>query len=223
MSLYFDASKGFLESISDIDILINLAEAERSQDQENKRILFIKLSVILLVTKFQVFIEDILEEFQEQINGVPISFNKIPIYLKLNSLKLKVTKYALHENLKHRQKYDPGYALEIKREVEVLSAHFRDTPTNKELEITCKFSLGKTGANELKKLFYQIDDVDIFNVCNVDINTFNSLFSIRNLVVHQDDPPGITEHTIKEYRDYLVHFSENIDDYLSSKLTDVMS
>ena len=48
----------------------------------------------------------------------------------------------------------------------------------------------------------------------IDSNKLNSLLNIRHNVIHKDAAPGLTEATIVDYKDFLISFIEQIDNYL---------
>lgn len=84
MSYQYEATTDFFSSITEVDTLIELAE----QDNSN-RSLFLKLAVVSLVTKFQVFVETILEEFRYRLNNKPS--RALSTYLLMNSLRLSLS------------------------------------------------------------------------------------------------------------------------------------
>lgn len=83
MPYHYDATSDFENSISEAYILLELAALD-----DNNRVLFLKLAIILSVTKFQVFVEKILEEFRYELNDKPSQ--NLSTYMKLNSLKLSL-------------------------------------------------------------------------------------------------------------------------------------
>ena len=62
MSLNLEASQDFYTSLNSIDVLLDFAKSEDKKGNQDNRVLFLKLSVVSMVTKFQVFIENILKE-----------------------------------------------------------------------------------------------------------------------------------------------------------------
>lgn len=58
MPYRYEATSDFESSISEADTLLVLANSD-----DNNRVLFLKLAIISAVTKFQVFVEKILDEF----------------------------------------------------------------------------------------------------------------------------------------------------------------
>lgn len=213
MPLTFEASKDSIQSIrNDIDILFNLI---KDSNHENQRELFIKISFVLLVTKFQVFVENILDEFLNRINKGQLKFEKIPLFIKLNSIKVRIEDFKLNEKLKNPQKYKNGdFAVEIKEILNSLNIHFSNEVNDAYLKLKCKFPLGKTGSSRLRNLFYQINGENIYEVCGIDSNKLDSLLNIRHNVIHKDANPGLTEITVNDYENFLIDFITKIDKYL---------
>lgn len=83
MAYHYEATSDFENSISEIDTLLELATSD-----DNNRVLFLKLSIVSAVTKFQVFVEKILEEFRYELNNKPS--RKLSTYIKMNSLRLSL-------------------------------------------------------------------------------------------------------------------------------------
>lgn len=67
MSYHLDATENFFHAIDSVDILIDFARKENNEGHIKNYNLFLNLSVVSLVTKFQVFVENSLEEFLYQI------------------------------------------------------------------------------------------------------------------------------------------------------------
>lgn len=83
MPYHYEATSEFVKSVSEVEKLTNLA----SYDDEN-RTLFLKLAVVSLVTKFQVFVEKVLDEFRYNLNGM--TSGSLPLYMKMNAIRLSV-------------------------------------------------------------------------------------------------------------------------------------
>ncbi len=213
MLLSFDASLDSKQSIeNDINILLDLI---RKAESDRLRMLLIKISIIILVTKFQVFVENILDEFLDRLNRNQFRFVDLPPFIKLNSIKVKIENYKLHQKLKNFQKYnDRNFMNEVREILNSLNIHFSNNVNDGHLQLKSKFPIGKTGANELSALFSQINGENIYEICNIDDNKLNSLLNIRHNVIHQDATPGLTDETIISYRDFLLDFIEKIDKYL---------
>ena len=83
MPYHYEATTDFENSISEADTLLELATSD-----DNNRVLFLKLAIISAVTKFQVFVEKVLEEFRYELNDKPSQ--NLSTYMKLNSLRLSL-------------------------------------------------------------------------------------------------------------------------------------
>ena len=151
MSFHYDATSDFHTSIAEVETLLTLASSD-----DTNRTMFLKLSMVSLVTKFQVFVERILAEFRFQLNDKPSG--KIPIYLKMNSLRIGLEKnHALTGLDKHRD-YTEEKKENVVRYLNSISYISDDTvKINDELYFNTKFPLGKTGKKELVDLLTQID------------------------------------------------------------------
>ena len=87
MPLHYDATSDFHSAIAEVETLLTLA----SSDDAN-RTLFLKLSMVSIVTKFQVFVEKILAEFRYQLNDK--SSGK---YIRTNGLSVLASPFVLRE------------------------------------------------------------------------------------------------------------------------------
>jgi len=216
MSLKYDASNEFIISLGSIDTLLEFAKSENDKNNQNNRIMFLKLSMVSMVTKFQVFIEGILKEFNYALKKNKVKYNKLPMHLKLNSIKLNSEEFDLMKKLSNPDAYNNDKLNNIKKYLNKLISHFRNFNVNDSFLIKNKFPLGKTGKEELKKLFFQIEGKDIFN--NFDIDKLDGILLTRHLIVHQDRDPGLTELKITEYLNYFKDICSLIDKYLNDFL-----
>jgi hypothetical protein len=88
MAEKLESTKYFILSLGDIEILIDYAEKARDNQDDDHRKLFMKLSIVSIVTKFQVFIESLLQEILHKLRTERIKYSSIPMQLVLNSLKI---------------------------------------------------------------------------------------------------------------------------------------
>lgn len=212
MPYHYEATSEFIQSISEVEKLTALA----SSDDEN-RSLFLKLAVVSLVTKFQVFVEKALDEFRYTINGM--KSGSLPLYMKMNAVRLSV----LDGNplLGMQNKID--FTEEKKnRIVSYLDSISFISDDNAEIDesflFKTKFPLGKTGKGELVKLLSQIDgNQNPFESFDTDdFDKLDSVLQTRHLIVHQDRFTG-TETTVSDNVAFLKNLVEYIDGYLYSK------
>ena len=213
MQYHYEATSEYINSISEVKTLTKLAVS----DNEN-RILFLKLSVVSLVTKFQVFIEKILDEFRYSING--IQSGKLPLYMRMNAIRLSVLDGNALLSIKNNKDFSEEKKTKIVRYLNSISFISNDA---KEIEesfmFKTKFPLGKTGKSELVDLFSQIDgdQAPFDNFGKDDFNKLDSVLQTRHLIIHQDRFTG-TETTVKDSIDFLTNLVEYIDAYLFSKV-----
>lgn len=218
MLLYFDATEDFLKRQNEIDILLQVAKEKDGENQE----LFLKLAVVSLVTKFQVYVESLLKEFEYKLTHSKIRYRDISLYMRLNSIKINVEKSALNNLLKHN-KFDEDTRQKIARYIGSID-HIVDEEkmVSDNLKIKTSFPLGRTGTEELLSLFKQIEGknnifVDENEVEIIDMNQLDSLLLTRHLIVHQDRF-NQTENKVREYNIYVKQVVLYCDSYLGKCL-----
>ena len=212
MPYHYEATSEFIQSISEVEKLTALA----SSDEEN-RTMFLKLAVVSLVTKFQVFVEKVLEEFRYSINGTKSS--NLPLYMKMKAVRLSV----LNGNPLLSMQSQKIFTEEKKnRLVSYLDSISFISDDNAEINdsflFKTKFPLGKTGKGEIVELLSQIDGSEnpFENFVADDFNKLDSVLQTRHLIIHQDRFTG-TETTVTGNIIFLKNLVEYIDDYLYSK------
>lgn len=218
MEYHFDATGDFLMRQSEIHILLDTAN-EKIEEKDT----FLKLAVVSLVTKFQVYIESVLKEFLYAITNNNVQYSKLSIYMRLNSIRIGLSDNALAKLSKHN-KFDLDTSEKIKEYLESISYIVDENMVvDNKLKMKTSFPLGRTGKGELLDLFKQIDgDDNIFvdkqsNEEIIDINQLDSLLQIRHLIIHQDRFTQ-TEKQIVGYIEYLNKVVLFCDNYLNDKL-----
>lgn len=213
MSYHYEATSEFINSISEVETLTTLA----SSNDEN-RALFLKLSVVSLVTKFQVFVEKVLDEFRYSINGKLA--RELPLYMKMNAVKLSVLDNNALLGIKNHSDFSEEKKNKIVQYLDSISFILDDTKEIQEsFMFRTKFPLGKTGKTELVNLLSQIDgDPSPFEGFDKDdFNKLDSVLQTRHLIIHQDRFSG-TETTVKDSVEFLKNLVEYIDGYIFSKV-----
>lgn len=213
MPLHYEATSDFDNSVSEVETLITLASA----DEEN-RILFLKLSVVSLVTKFQVFIEKVLAEFRYNLNNTPS--RNLSTYIKMNSLRLSVMNRNTLTGLPNHKIFTEEKKSQIVQYLSSISYISDDNyKIGNEFFFNTKFPLGKTGKKELLDLLIQIDgDTDPFAAFGNDkFNKIDSVLQTRHSIIHQDRFSG-TETTVQNDLDFLKELVHYIDQYLYTKM-----
>ena len=213
MPYHYDATSDFENSISEANILLELATSD-----DNNRVLFLKLAIILAVTKFQVFVEKILEEFRYELNDKPSQ--NLSTYMKLNSLKLSLNEGNALVGLTKHNNFTEDKKTKIVRYIQSISYISDDNyQINDDFQFSTKYPLGRTGKKELVNLLKQIDGEEnpFANFGNEKFDNLDSVLQTRHNIIHQDRFNG-TETTVKESIKFLKDLVIYIDEYLSSKM-----
>lgn len=213
MQYRYEATLDFKDSISDADTLLELANSD-----DNNRVLFLKLAIISAVTKFQVFVEKILEEFRYELNNKPSQ--NLSTYMKLNSLRISLNESNSLIGLTKHNHFTEEKKNKIVQYLRSISYISDDNcRINDDFRFTTKFPLGRTGKKELINLLKQIDgDENPFaEFGNERFDNLDSVLQTRHNIIHQDRFNG-TETTVRESVDFLKDLVVYIDEYLSSKI-----
>lgn len=213
MQYHYEATSDFYKSINEIDTLLNLASSD-----EINRTLFLKLSIVSLVTKFQVFVEKILQEFRFQLND-KLSGN-LPTYIKMNSLRIGLEKNNVLMGLQKHREYTDEKRNNIVRYLSSISYISDDSvKIDDDLNFNTKFPLGKTGKKELENLLMQIDgNKNPFeHFGDEKFAKLDSVLLIRHAIIHQDRF-NETDQTVKENLNFLKELVLYIDSYINQRI-----
>lgn len=218
MAYHYEATSDFENSISEVETLLELAFSD-----DNNRVLFLKLAIVSAVTKFQVFVEKILEEFRYELNDKPSS--KLSTYIKMNSLRLSLNgSNALIGLTKHKHftEEKKNKIVQYIRSISYLSDD--NCQIDNDFQFSTKYPLGRTGKKELVDLLKQIDgDENPFdNFGSERFDHLDSVLQTRHNIIHQDRFNG-TETTVQENIDFLKALVIYIDEYLALKIDDINS
>lgn len=190
-----------------------------------------KSSLLLLTSKFEVFVEDVIEEYIDKINQMNLNNNEISEYIKMKHTISKLRE--LNTTIEHEHKKDKS--IQILKSIAKL---WQDSVERFDsLEVSNKFSYGKHGANELQKAFNNIEITNVFEtiilysdsqeslleeVNMIDFKTiFNNIVNLRNLITHQDITPNLTHRQIEGYTKNFDDFSKELCNYLSNSLDNI--
>lgn len=216
MPYSFVATDDYIKAQRNVYILRRLAEDQIAKGNENKRNLFLKLCVVQLVTRFQVYIENVLQEFHYKLKQSNKLNQELPLHYRLNSIKIETQKNQIHRTLEDPTKYNSQKMAEIVTYVTLLHSWCDDNQQiHADLKFDTKFPLGATGLGELKKLLKQVDGKDMFAHVKFDIEKLNEILRRRHDIIHEDKNQQITENTIKEYKAFLEKVVKHIDRYLN--------
>ena len=222
MSSLFESYIEFDDTLKEVDMLIALAKA---QDKELVYPVINKCSILLLIAKFESFIESIADEYILLFNNGSPNTNNISDRMKLNH-----TLCALNNIADLKQEHKLSEAIEIFKKISHL---WHNDGIFKEINIETGFSFGKHGQNEIKKIFRNIDCEDVLadivvldrnenmleSTTTIDIfGEIDSLVNIRNNIIHEDATPNLTHHDIVRFRYYLSEITMQIADKMKNKL-----
>ena len=221
MRLKFEATKDFKSSQKNIKILLRYALKEDRKGNESNRNLFLKLSLVLLVTRFQVFVESILKEFDYKLKQTGKPLSKMPCFYRLNSFKLVLNQVPIiHKEVENPTNYNRNKILTIQTKIATYQQIIKDDAIiDNQVAFLTKFPMGKNGLNELVDLFKQLEGINIFETASFDSNKINEILRRRHDIIHEDKNQQITEITIEGYYNYLQQVVEHIDDYLKPFLS----
>lgn len=201
-----DSIDNFKKSLSEFDMLIDYAR--RNISNVHKYQLFIKLAVVLLSTKLEVFIEDFIEEHSlKMLEGhTNISLQQD---IKNNYLNRAVELIINEKKQQKRNQLFQSIYLLLNDNVEKISSLVNIKPST-------SFNYGKHGQSEIELLFDKHGlGVFIKTKESQDCLKFmNSLICIRNNVIHQDATPGTTHQTIIDHKKNILKFINFIEEEL---------
>lgn len=226
MALYIICFEDFKVALSEVDII--LSYAKRNQRHRERHSIFTKTAVILLVSKFEAFLEDSIKDYVRALENLGLKPEELPDILKLNCLDKLVSERFVSDVRKQRSRVFKTIERMIKTcygEEEIAL-----------IDIDTSFDYGKHGEAAIKKLFSRIGIEDIFQSCQVfeahetlartaplslPINVaadINALTNIRNRILHGDATPSLTHRQVDDYRRHIIEFSSKIVDKLETEI-----
>jgi len=220
MPYNFTATDDYFAAQKNITTLVKFAREQDKKGNQDNRNLFLKLSIVTLVTRFQVYIEGILKEFEYKLKQTNKLNKNIPLHLRLNSIKIETANRPIHIRLQDPSHYNKAKQTEINTLVTLLYDWCNDNNViHPDLKFETKFPLGATGLTELKKLFKQIDGNDIFSTARFDIEKLNEILRRRHDIIHEDKNQQITELTVNGYKTFMGKVVKFIDKKLKKIIT----
>lgn len=216
MPYNFTATEDYFTSQKNITTLVRFAKEQDENGNQDNRNLFLKLSVVTIVTRFQVYVESVLKEFDYKLKRTNKLNRDIPLHYRLNSIKLETLERPLHIRLENSTEYSPTKYNEINSLISLLNNWCDDnSQIHPDYKFETKFPLGATGLRELKKLFKQVDGNDIFARVRFDIEKLNEILRRRHDIIHEDKNQQITEQTVDSYKGFMASVVRHIDRYLN--------
>ena len=200
---------------------LNFLSYNRTLMSEDLYNTFSNGNIIILGTLFESFIENILQEYSDKIiigfNTRKITFQKIP-----SETQNYICKNLLRKH--HKQDFKEIHFNQAEKMFKkfILSLNDEGFIIDDELDNINKFSFGKHGETEVKKVFKRIG-INIEEDCNsfVELNNF---FELRNNIVHPESlsftcnsPP--TKEQIENYIKLFFVFIRKVNLQLKRELT----
>lgn len=180
-------------NIVEVDMLLDYA-SNNTEDIKRYQ-MFIKASVVLLSTKFEVFLEEFIDEHSRLVLAGHTNAT-ISTELKNKYIDTAVDMVRETNNRTKKNQYLSMVSKLLINSGESISTFSSIRPST-------KFSFGKHGQKEIEALFERhglkafITSEPIHNLLQI----MNSLFSIRNNVIHEDASPTLTHQTIQNHKD----------------------
>lgn len=203
MHVDFKAPHEFITTLEEVELLLEYASKNERNELCYKT--FNKSAILLLMSKVESFLENILDEYLTKINELNLEIKEIPLLLKLSHSFQKID-----ELTNKKQKNNHQEIASILADISRLWGS-QETKFN-ELSIDFNFTFGKHGETEIKKLFSLIGIDDIFDVVKIHETTeegemkridikgkINSLTHIRNNIIHEDATPSLTHVDIIDF------------------------
>lgn len=202
------ATQDFNSALVEVNILITYAT--RNTSNINKYATFNKSAIILLCAKFEAFVEEFLEEYAYECCNRTTN-KSIDSPLMNHILDCLISNL---DNVKNNTARRRPVLNQISSLVESST-----NPMNG-FTVDSKFSFGKHGQRELTKLLTKFG-YKTFNETKTTegfYRLFNSLFNIRNNIIHEDATPTLTHRNVRSYKDLLEKFVEDIDNLGQSRI-----
>lgn len=214
-----DSTVQSLSSLNDIKFLLKQSESARDSGELTARNIYLKLSIVSLVSKLQVFVENTMNEYVYKLRANGILYSSRSDYNKCLLIKNIISSRLFENNLKNKQNYNSSFYAEIISEVNKLNLVISATSiVDENYIINTKFPLGKTGTNEIRDLIIQLEGVDIFDKYGIDLGLIDSLLNLRHNIIHQDINPGLTEFQVNGYVKMVKKIIHIINNYVYSKI-----
>ncbi len=226
MTFELESFKNFTNALQEVSLLTNFAS--QCEQNPNKYTALNKSALLLLTSKFEVFIEDVVREYIEEINSMNIANHLIPDQLKVKHSITRIKEIV--DVIENPDKNDKK--IKVFKELAKLWA---DQEVNFDgLQIPNKFNYGTHGSKEMQKLFNNIEIENIFEtvviysenenslldeVQPIDFKAiFNNITGLRNAITHQDQTPNMTHKQIEGYAENFHKFSKELCEYLEGRL-----
>lgn len=198
-----DSINQIRNNISEINTILNYAQQNLLDIQKYQ--MFNKIAVVLLCTKFEVFLEDFMDEHSRMVIQGHTNIT-IPAIIKDSYIDTAISIASSIKNKATRKGYLQSLMTLLKNDGSSIAGLMNIRPST-------KFAYGKHGQKEIESMFERHGLSSFIKSVNAqnDLRLMNSLFSIRNNVIHEDASPGLTHQTIESHRDNIMDFVDLIE------------
>ena len=94
----------------------------------------------------------------------------------LNSIKIISNEYDLSKKLNNQEAYSKELHTKIYNHISYVNKHYSSEKLGEKFALKTNFPLGKTGREDLIKLFEQFEGKNIFQIKKIDIDKLDSIF-----------------------------------------------
>jgi hypothetical protein len=212
----FQATLDFSSSLEEVERLLTLA-AHGGVDSVAFSAL-LKSSILLLTSKMEAFLEDVAEECRFRIESAACIASKLP-----DAIKVSMVQSVIDEAFISKLKQGSPQVLE---KISALKAMLVDEKIEA-LALDTRFSYGKHGEAEVKKIFQRFGIRDVIQESVLDgadsiRADLNSLIAIRNNIIHNDASPVFTIEQVRGFVTMIVGFSNGLDGCLHAYCTNIV-
>lgn len=204
----FDCINDFDSKISEVRLL--LSYAQKNSKNLTRYQMFIKVSIILLVTKFESFIEDFLDEHSSQV--IKGHTNRtLPVGMRQSYALSAIEKANQAPQAEKKERCIEDISLLWLGEEKKIDTLMTYRPA-------VKFKLGKHGQDELMRIFALngLKDYLLLEDTKKILRQIDSLLAIRNNIIHEDASPSITHQDVDKYVDGIDKFVKDLYIYLQT-------
>ena len=217
----------FRNSLIEVDIIIN--QAETSQKEVNKYAALNKSSLLLLMAKFERFLENLIFAYVQALQNLRLFPDSLSDLIKVHSVS-----FVLNDEFFQKLRSFNSIALS---EMKSIAPLFYPTVPLDNIRVDHRFDYGKHGSRKIEKLFKRIGIIDIFSNCLIieEKSTLqktqrqrtsfapdiNAMTNHRNVILHEDRSPTLTHRTINTFKERSILFGESLIKLLQKELSKV--
>lgn len=201
-----DSIDAFKEHMKEIDILLTYARSNQRTLEKYK--LFNKTAIVLLCTHFEVFIESFIAEHVD-ILKLCYKSDSMPQYMKDNYIDDTIK--SMKDISSPSKKAKPLKAL-----FRLHDSKVSDMSAIPDLTIDMKYSFGKHGQEETKRLFCKFGFVTFVDSPSFKdpFRNINSAINIRNNIIHEGSAPNLSHNDVIMYKNDFLKFATALESHI---------